>query len=150
MSAATYKGFTLVELVVTILLLAIISVVVLPRFFGASSYSAFALRQEIIAELRRDQMLALSNGDRCFRLNVAATGYRLQHLQADCSTEIFQESPQDWPRGAQLQLDGNNQFSIMFDTLGRPQLNCSAGCLQVVADEVLPIAVEPEGYIHEG
>lgn len=148
-----WKGalaFTLIELVVTILLLAIISVVVLPRFFGASSYSAFALRQEIIAELRRDQLLAFNNSDRCFRLNVTDSGYQLLHLTQDCSAEIFQESLQEWPRGAQLQLDGRNQFSILFDTLGRPQLSCTESCLQAVADDVLPIVVEPEGYIHEG
>ena len=143
-------AFTLIELVVTILLLAIISVVVLPRFFGASSYSAFALRQEIIAELRRDQLLAFNNSDRCFQLQVDSAGYQLQHFQADCTTPIFAEPKQTFPRDAQLLFNGSNSFTIPFDTTGRPQLNCNGNCLQVVADDTLNVAIEAEGYIHEG
>nr|WP_267459553.1 MSHA biogenesis protein MshC [Shewanella avicenniae] len=131
--------------------MAIISVVVLPRFFGASSYSAFALRQEIIAELRRDQMLAFNNPDRCFRLNVDTVGYQLTHLTADCSGVIFNEPQQGFPRGAALTLaDGRGVFSIGFDHLGRTTIGCAGDCLRVVADETLAIAIESQGYIHEG
>ncbi|KFZ37823.1 hypothetical protein HR45_08175 [Shewanella mangrovi] len=144
-------AFTLIELVVTIMLLAILSVVVLPRFFGASSYSAFALRQEIIAELRRDQMLAFNNPDRCFRLHVDAAGYQLSHLQADCSSEIFAEARQNFPNSAKLTLmDGQDSFTLGFDSAGRPTIACAGACLLTVADEALPIAIESQGYIHEG
>ncbi|MDF0535233.1 type II secretion system protein [Shewanella sp. A32] len=162
-------GFTLIELVVTILLLAILSMVVLPRFIGAGSYSAYALRQQVISELRRAQMLAVNNPDRCYRLQVNDTGFRVDHLQSDCNTLIFSEptdeDPPDndphpdntrWFRGySHLEFHNNATFSIQFDSDGRStflpgSLSCSGACLQVIADETLGIAIESEGYIHEG
>ncbi|GGY94013.1 MSHA biogenesis protein MshC [Shewanella fodinae] len=169
MITATTSGFTLVELIVTILLLAILSVVVLPKFIGAGSFSAYALRQQVISELRRVQMLAVNNPDRCYRLLVNDTGYRVDHLQSDCNTLIFSEPtdedpPDDdphpdntrWFRGSShLEFQHNVNFAIQFDSDGRSiffpgSLSCNGACLQVIADETLGIAIESEGYIHEG
>ncbi|TCN86295.1 prepilin-type N-terminal cleavage/methylation domain-containing protein [Shewanella fodinae] len=164
-NAADFKGFTLVELVVTILLLAILSVVVLPKFIGAGSFSAYAVRQQFISELRRVQMLAVNNPDRCYRLLVNDTGYRVDHLQSDCSTLLFSEATDEtpvpangntksFPRYSHIEFHSNPTFSIQFDSDGRSiffpgSLSCSGACLQVIADETLEIAIESEGYIHE-
>ncbi|MFQ6371853.1 type IV pilin protein [Shewanella sp. YIC-542] len=150
-------GFTLVELVVTILLLAILSVVALPRLMGAGSYSAYALRQEFISELRRVQLLAITNPDRCYRINIDNGGYQLSHLQQDCSTLIANETQHAFPRNTRIQLLANSRdtFSVQFDSDGRSVflpagLGCNGNCLQVMADDTLGIAIEAEGYIHEG
>lgn len=163
------SGFTLVELVVTILLLAILSVVVLPKFIGAGSFSAYALRQQFISELRRVQMLAVNNPDRCYRLVVNDTGYRVDYLKSDCNTLIFSAPPDEdppdddphpdntrWFHGSShLEFQHNVDFAIQFDSDGRSlffpgSLSCNGACLQVIADETLGIAIESEGYIHEG
>ncbi|QVK24835.1 prepilin-type N-terminal cleavage/methylation domain-containing protein [Shewanella dokdonensis] len=156
------KGFTLVELVVTILLLAILSVVVLPKLIGAGSFSAYALQQQFISELRRVQMLAVNNPDRCYWLQVNDKGYRVDHLESDCNSEPKDEAQvpsngntQLFPRYSHLEFHNNATFSIQFDSDGRSiffpgSLSCSGACLQVIADETLGIAIESEGYIHEG
>ena len=151
-----FYGFTLIELVVTILLLAILSVVVLPRFIGAGSFSAYALRQEFISELRRAQMLAINNPDRCYQLEVDSSGYQLHHLQSDCASLIFSDAKQSLPRNTQIQLltTASANFTLQFDSDGRSTFNagavsCSGSCLQIIADDTVGIAIESEGYIHE-
>ncbi|WP_221052380.1 pilus assembly FimT family protein [Shewanella algae] len=146
------QGLTLVELVVTIMLLAILSVVVLPKLVSSSSYSAWTLRQELIAELQKTQMLALNNPDRCYRLSISNSTYQLSHLTQDCTSVIRNNSAESLPRNTRilLQSNGADSFQIQFDALGRTNLACSGACLSVVADETLTIAIESEGYIHEG
>lgn len=79
-SMAKQAGFTLVELVTTIILIAILSVTVLPRLFTQSSYSAFSLRNEFMAELRQVQQRALNNTDRCYRIAVSSVGYQVSQF----------------------------------------------------------------------
>lgn len=51
-SMTQHSGFTLVELVTTMILIGILAVTALPRFIGPTSYSAYSLRSEFLAELR--------------------------------------------------------------------------------------------------
>jgi MSHA pilin protein MshC len=74
------KGFTLVELVTVMILIGILAVSALPRFIGSSSYSAYSLRNEFLAELRAVQALALNNTDRCYRIGVTPSQYQVSHL----------------------------------------------------------------------
>ena len=154
-------GFTLVELVVTILLIAILSVTVLPRLLSSSSVSSFALRDEVIGELRRAQLMALNNADRCYRFNVTTSGYQIVHYSGRtgnlCSGAVERtDELQDLPRGTELSLIPNSSqsFFLDFNRLGQAfwgttQL-CAGNCLQIVADDTTSIAIESQGYIHAG
>lgn len=141
-------GFTLVELVTTIMLIAILSVVVLPRFFTGSSYSAFTLRDEFIGELRRVQLMAMNNQDRCYGVNVAASDYRMMSYQTDCSSVIVTGTAQKLPSNTSINLSGNSDFSLVFNRDGGIT-SCGAGCvIKVSADDTLDITIESQGYIH--
>jgi MSHA pilin protein MshC len=151
------KGFTLVELVTTMILIGILAVTALPRFFGPSSYSAYSLRSEFLAELRLAQQLALNNTDRCYRLTVTANQYQLTHFTdrtgPTCSGTIARvDDSQLLAGGARLVLIDTNSdsFNVDFDINGRPQLNCNANndCIRTVADESLVIAISAEGYMY--
>ncbi|MCL1057132.1 type II secretion system GspH family protein [Shewanella gelidimarina] len=152
------RGFTLVELVTTIILIAILSVVVIPRLFTASSYSAFTLREEFIAELRKVQIMAMNNQDRCYRLSVTPTQYQVSRFNtrynSGCKgTLVRTDTAQSFQGGAALKLDGISSFKVEFDGRGVPSLDCShsqAKCITVEADETQWIAIESEGYIHAG
>ncbi|MCE9685914.1 prepilin-type N-terminal cleavage/methylation domain-containing protein [Shewanella sp. AS16] len=154
-SPSKQRGFTLVELVTTILLIAILAVAVLPRLLGTSAYSAFSLRNEFIAELRRVQLQALNNTDRCFRVAVSSTGYRLQQFpgrsgKACSGTVLDTDAEQRFQGGASLALlafNGQN-FNLDFDADGRSSLNCNGNCIEVRADDTLMIAISSEGYIY--
>ncbi|MBW8182822.1 type II secretion system protein [Shewanella nanhaiensis] len=147
-------GFTLVELVTTIILIAILSVVVLPRMLTNSSYSAFTLRDEFISELRKAQLLAMNNQGRCYRVAVDSQGYQLQRFgDLTCTTTTSPtESKRHFEGGARLSLisSASNSFNIDFsgNSHGVTNLACSGACINVVADATLTINVESQGYIH--
>ncbi|UJF21982.1 type II secretion system protein [Shewanella sp. OMA3-2] len=154
-STLRLNGFSLVELVTTIILIGIVSVVVLPRFFSSSSFSAYTLRNEFISELRQAQLRALNNTDRCYEVNVTATGYQLRHYSAragnSCATLIRTEAVQHYSGGASISLvaSASQSFNITFDSLGRMlSPNCAGVCFNINADEILKVAVESEGYIY--
>ncbi|WOT04791.1 type II secretion system protein [Shewanella youngdeokensis] len=147
-------GFTLVELVTTIIVIAILSVVVVPRLFTSSSYSAFTLREEFIAELRKVQMMALNNQDRCYQLKVTATNYQVLGFEKTCTGSLVRtDTAQALQGGAMLLYGVNDSFSIEFDAQGVPKVDgnlCNGQCISVKADETQWVAIESEGYIHAG
>jgi len=146
-------GFTLVELVTTMLLIAILSVVVMPRMMTSSSYSAFTLRDEFISELRKAQLLAMNNQGRCYRVAVDAQGYQLQRFSdlACTITANPTESKRTFEGRASLSLVSNSSDSFNIDFKGSngiSSLACSGACINVVADDTLIVNVESQGYIH--
>ncbi|EDQ00303.1 pilus assembly FimT family protein [Shewanella benthica] len=144
-------GFTLVELVTTIILIAILSVVVLPRLMTSSSYSAFTLRDEFISELRKAQLMAMNNQDRCYRVDVDASGYQLRRFDNNtCTGTNRTEAKQAFSGGASLARasDSSDTFNVNFDTAGISSMGCSGPCINVIADETLSISIESQGYIH--
>jgi MSHA pilin protein MshC len=155
--SAHQGGFTLVELVTVMILISILAVSALPRFIGSSSYSAYSLRNEFLAELRAVQALALNNTDRCYRIGVTPSQYQVSHFTArtapTCAGAVSRiDDAQLLTGGARLVLlnNGSDSFNIDFDVNGRVQLNCAANndCLQTVADETLIIGISPEGYVY--
>lgn len=159
-SMSKQAGFTLVELVTTIILISILAVVVLPRLFTQSSYSAYSLRNEFISELRQVQQKALNNTDRCFRVTVSATDYQVSQFPARngaaCSGTELSPNPlytQAFQGGAQLVLVSPNStnssnFSLDFNINGRPSLACNGPCINVIANDTVMINVSSEGYIY--
>ncbi|WP_413494216.1 type II secretion system protein [Shewanella baltica] len=156
-SMSKQAGFTLVELVTTIILISILAVVVLPRLFTQSSYSAYSLRNEFISELRQVQQKALNNTDRCFRVTVSGTGYQVSQFPARngaaCSGTALSPNPlysQAFQGGAQLVLVSTNSsnFSLDFDINGRPSLACNGPCINVIANDTVMINVSSGGYIY--
>nr|WP_283106295.1 type II secretion system protein [Shewanella submarina] len=155
------SGFTLVELVVTILLISILSVTVLPRLLSSTSVSSFTLRDEVIGELRKAQLMALNNADRCYRFNATTSGYQIVHYNGRsgdlCSGTVERtDALQDLPRGTSLTLTPNasQTFFLDFNRLGQAFWGagsvCAGNCLQITADDTTRIAIESQGYIHEG
>ncbi|GIU25809.1 MSHA biogenesis protein MshC [Shewanella hafniensis] len=156
-SMSKQAGFTLVELVTTIILISILAVVVLPRLFTQSSYSAYSLRNEFISELRQVQQKALNNTDRCFRVTVSGTGYQVSQFStrngAVCSGTALSPNPlytEAFQGGAQLVLVSTNSsnFSLDFDIDGSTSLACNGSCINVIANDTVMINVSSEGYIY--
>ena len=156
-SMSKQAGFTLVELVTTIILISILAVVVLPRLFTQSSYSAYSLSNEFISELRQVQQKALNNTDRCFRVTVFGTGYQVSQFSARngaaCSGTALSPNPlysQAFQGGAQLVLVSTNSsnFSLDFDIDGSTSLACNGPCINVIANDTVMINVSSEGYIY--
>jgi MSHA pilin protein MshC len=70
------KGFTLVELVATLIIIALIAAVGGPRFFDINTFREGGFYDETITAMRYAQKLAVET--HCeVRVNIAATGYTL-------------------------------------------------------------------------
>jgi len=96
-SRASAAGFTLVELVLTLVVLGILSMVVLPRFFDATEFRARGYFDDTLSAARYGNKLALASG--CpVRLEVSGAGYALQQ-RASCLTGSFTLAVQHPARG---------------------------------------------------
>ncbi|MBM7073072.1 prepilin-type N-terminal cleavage/methylation domain-containing protein [Shewanella sp. 202IG2-18] len=147
------QGFTLVELVTTIILIGILAVTVVPRLISVTSYSAFSTRNEIISALRTIQQRALSNSDLCYRVAFNASGYTTMRAARDVSgcgsfSNVGQQS--QWENGVAVTSNSSQTFDVNFDSLGGIELSnrCVGNCITVAADDTVVIELTTAGYIN--
>ena len=78
---ARMRGFSLIELIVVIVVMAVLVGVAVPRFFGQATFEAPAYAQELASAARYAQKLAVTSG--CpVNFSVTAAGYALLQPQA--------------------------------------------------------------------
>ncbi len=163
-SAGENRGFTLVELVTTIVILGVLVAIAAPRFTGFSTFSGKASRDRVVSGLRYAQQQALSR-NRFVRVRIqtpAADRYRLEFCQGTSSTPggcpgWTRLSPPDNP-GGDWRLSGALSFdsgaTLYFSGLGRPVTagGGDPGTQTVSAGGgALTVTVEPEtGFAHAG
>lgn len=75
MQGRTDRGFTLVELVTILILIALLAFTAIPRN-PTLALGAGAQVDQLAADIRFTQSLAMTHGDR-FRINLAATSYQI-------------------------------------------------------------------------
>lgn len=167
------QAFTLIEMLLVLILLSILSVNIIPKFFDNNGFSIYAYRADVMAKLqliRNTAMQQTSNlpnqchtvlvtdnkigrPDNCDPPSFAAT-YTVQE-QARNRRTMVQVDEEDSIvfnlSGGQTVLEAGTIVGKMFtfDNMGRP--SCNGGCeIFIEADnEVLSILVEKEGFIHE-
>jgi MSHA pilin protein MshC len=72
-------GFTLIELVATIMVIAVLSVTVLPKFSGRSGLAEYALRDELMSLAQQAQQRAMfDQSGACYRLQIQSGNAELQ------------------------------------------------------------------------
>lgn len=168
-------GFTIIELVTVIILLGILAVSVLPKFFGSSDYEVYTYRTQMIAALRLTQQRAMhqtdlrtsadlsDNSNLCHEMVIDSAGKQIGIPNRRACTTIF---PVGWePDAAGVVVENNHDVtfrveaggaeitqaaSIGFDSMGRPTQNCLGGCVINISNsaESVTIEIASEGYIH--
>lgn len=127
------RGFTLTELITVIVILGIISVVALPRFFTVSDFEDRGSADQVKAALRFAQKTAIAQ-----HRNVNVT--LAQGASPDCTTTLTGGNLSCTVKSA---LTGAGTYT--FDALGRPSPNAQA----TVAIGSTTITIEAEtGYVH--
>lgn len=163
------QGFTLIELVVVIIMIGILSVTVLPKFFSSKGFEEYGYRTEIIATLRAVQLRAMQQRESyCVGLNSTHLGVvwdnanqRITASSPDCAipfsfTAIYGESESDT---LEVKVESSHSVTftmtrgtlpLIFDNWGRPN-NCpNNGCLiEITGSDTLSVVIESEGYIHD-
>ena len=146
------RGFTLTELIVTIVVVGIMAAMVLPRFRGESGFEDRALRDETAAALRHAQKSAIA-ARRQVCLDFQANG-----LTATIATNFGGacDTPLPAPGGGALAVVARGASlyaahpgaTLSFDPMGRP-VNGQAQVSVQGLPAGLTITVEAEtGYVH--
>lgn len=124
---AKNRGFTLVELVTVILLLGILSVVALPRFFDATDFTSRGFYDEVAGAARYAQKLAVASGCAVqLSIDNATNEYALHQRVDSCISGTFTRAvlkpagsgafTGSAPSGTNLHSTSPN---IIFNALGR-------------------------------
>lgn len=117
-------GFTLVELVITIIVMGILSAVVLTNIGAKAQHSVTAQADEFRRALSHMQLLAISQGVR-LKLSVVAAGYSVcTALTATCDAASAINDPATGAPFSVALTDGaaftSGTGNYYFDSLGRP------------------------------
>ncbi|MBX3650445.1 MAG: GspH/FimT family protein [Burkholderiales bacterium] len=147
------RGFTLVELVVTIAIAAIIAVVAAPRFFQASTFDSRGFYDKSVAVVRLAQKTAVA-WRRPVYLCVTATEV-IAASASGCAPASRLSFPVSSPKdGASARAEAPagvtlNPLEIFFDGLGRPSAAATITFTSSIAgDPLRQIVVSAEtGYV---
>ena len=157
------RGFTLIELVVVILLVAILSIYALPRFFSSADIEPLDYRERLVGLLRLAQLQAMEQGP-CHKVLFSGRQFgipRQSYTSTSCDASLpaagqsyaaphFGLTAEE--ASALMLTLGNTPSYIDFDYWGRPLINgaliSTTYRLSIATDYTLAVCLEPEGYIH--
>lgn len=129
------RGFTLVELIMTMVIIGVLALAVAPRFFGTSVFQERGAADQIKAALRYGQKIAIAQR-RNVSVQISASA------NPDCGTQLA---------GGNINCAVSNQVAvtpttITFNALGQPVPN-AAGSVTVGTTNTITIEAET-GYVH--
>jgi len=118
-------GFTLIELVMVLTIIAIVSVVAAPRFFKASNFQVRGYFDEALSAIRYAQKRAVSTG--CDVRVQMTTGKIQLHARSDCDSGSFNAAVPhpsrsgDFDTTAPSGVTTTGSLDFYFDPIGRPR-----------------------------
>jgi MSHA pilin protein MshC len=153
------KGFTMIELIVVIILIAIMAATVIPKFFNSTGFQEYTYQAEAITKLRAIQLRAMQDTDSTMCYTVLVTKNAMG-IPDNCDLTLAdgwqgENKLTGEPGTTNIKVETQHDvifspinLAFTFDSLGRP--NCSTCLITVKGDSTLFIKIESEGYIHEG
>ncbi len=137
---AKQTAFTLVELVITLLILGILSSYVLSKFTSTAGYKENTVIDQVISSARLAQQLSMNDSERTFSLIIQTNQI---DLQADgISLSVGNSS---YPIAIDNAVTLSPASTINFDQLGTTNYLV----LNVTAETTQQIFFEASGYIHQ-
>ena len=153
-------GFTLVELITVVILLAILSTYASSRYFGASSYNSDLIKSELISSLRLTQLRAMHRSGLCNRWGIVQNqaGQLSEGEDAICLSILNQSDSSfvdiaNYDATIFLTSADGSQF-IDFDSMGRPRqcATSSSQCTltaQPKSGLSFSVCINTQGGIHD-
>jgi MSHA pilin protein MshC len=154
------NGFTLVELITVVILLAILSTYASSRYFGASSFNSDLIKSELISSLRLTQLRAMHRSGLCNRWGIVQNqaGQVIEDTDLVCLPDIDKSDSSfvdiaNYDATIFLTSDDGSQF-IDFDNMGRPrQCATASGQCRLTAQPKsglsLSVCINTQGGIHD-
>lgn len=153
-SYAVARGFTLIELIVILIIVGVLAVAAIPRFFDRQSFDARSFYDQALSMVRYGQKVAISQHTNVFfNANAASKTMCLTYVaDAGCANATGVPNPADGNKFSKTAPDGvtlSASTSFSFSALGKP-IPDAAVSFGVVGDGMTrTITVEREtGYVH--
>ena len=144
----TQSGFTLIELIVVLVIIGVLAVSLVPRFFSDDGVTEYLYRDQALNILRRAQMQSMQCTD-CPAAAVNVSNKQLYVGANRCDNDATHLCIAS--RDAHISIIPSNfNQKIRFDANGKPLDSCASGnCTITVQGSVsLTICIEAQGYIH--
>jgi MSHA pilin protein MshC len=154
------NGFTLVELITVVILLAILSTYASSRYFGASSFNSALIKSELISSLRLTQLRAMHRSGLCNRWGIVQNqaGQVSEDEDTICLSTLNQSDSSfvdiaNYDATIFLTSDDGSQF-IDFDSMGRPRqcATSSSQCkltAQPKSGLSFSVCINTQGGVHD-
>ncbi len=147
-------GFTLVELIVVLVLIGILALTALPRFFSRQTFDARGFYDQSLAMVRYGQKVAIAQHRLVF-VNVASGSSKLcltYIADTTCTSGTGVTNPADqtfFVKTAPAGITFSASISFSFSAIGKPNPDAQV-LINIVGDGMTrPITVEQEtGYAH--
>lgn len=152
-------GFTLIEMIITVILIGILAINAVPRFLTSEGFDEYTYRDELIVKLRAIQLRSMqqTNDVACQTIQVSASKIGL--LATIINTNTCDTTFAGDTTTVTINSDNVINFSVTeslssfyFSSMGRP-IGCvtTVPCeikLTVTGSNVLDILINSEGYIY--
>ncbi len=148
------RGFTLVELVITILVIGVLAVTVTPRFLGSDAEDAIALRDRVLQFTRNMQLRAMQNVNdtSCVKISATTIAPPASHDCAQALSTSFDADQVISSAGTDYTFVTSDQNSdafsqIQFNNLGQPTNIACAGTCRITVGS-FAVCLEQEGAVY--
>ncbi|MGB0836360.1 MAG: type II secretion system protein [Psychrobium sp.] len=142
------RAFTLIELIMVILIISVLAVTIVPKFFTSSEVEHFAVRDQLISQLRLSQLKAMNQIDVCNRVKITDEYAVVENNSGTaCGTEGNSDTRVILENASVKLSSGTtpNPFYITFNSDGISDCDCT---LNIIGSETVQIKIESQGYIH--
>jgi len=152
-------GFTLIELIVVVILIAIMAATVLPKFHSSNGFEEYTYRDELITKLRAIQLRTMqqTNNSTCQLVKVSSSTIGLLATTpsaSTCETTLAGDTTTIAidPEHSVVFSISESILNFSFSSLGKP-LGCIAEnpceiTLTVTGESAIAIKINSEGYIY--
>ncbi|WP_428772822.1 prepilin-type N-terminal cleavage/methylation domain-containing protein [Vibrio sp.] len=165
------KGFTLVELIIVIILLAIVTVYAASRYFGVGSFAAYTAQEQTIAVIRQVQLSRMQANiadlnsycdspaapselkQHCLRSRLSIQTGLPSCIGSSLACSLTTEQRSDVMLSDQVTVSVTpNVTDISFDMLGNPQGAAAGGITLTLtaSDSQTRVCINAQGYVSGG
>lgn len=142
-------GFTLIELVVVMIMIGILSVTVIPKFFDSNGFEEITHQAELVTKLRSIQLRAMhqTNKTQC-EIHISAKKVEL-YIDDPSPCQANDAEIHDTTKViiTENELSFDPVGVLTFDSLGRP--NCGVCTISIIGGEQKKtVKINHEGYIY--